>query len=225
MSRTAAVPTRCFGHVTGSLPSADALNYLPMFTLAFEHTHRVLLTRFTGWLSSEDIVQLDRAVVAFVVRAGPVRGLLDFSGIEGITAPPPFFAVRGQSPQIAPRKRRVIVAPHRELYDLARAFAAQQREWGQCRATSRDLASGCLSAASPEETEVSTGSRPVTAYVAVPSAHGGPSAHRGSAGAADHGRRHRPPGQRPDRHPLPPRADRDPWKVENSPATARLEHP
>jgi len=121
---------RCFGHITGSLPSADALNYLPMFTLAFEHTHRVLLTRFTGWLSSEDIVQLDRAVVAFVVRAGPVRGLLDFSGIEGITAPPPFFAVRGQSPQIAPRKRRVIVAPHRELYDLARAFAAQQRELG-----------------------------------------------------------------------------------------------
>jgi len=48
---------------------------------------------------------------------------------------------------------------------------------GQCRATSRDLASGCLSAPSPEETEVSTGSRPVTAYVAVPSAHGGPSAH------------------------------------------------
>jgi len=91
MSRTAAVPTRCFGHITGSLPSADARNYLPMFTLAFEHTHRVLLTRFTGWLSSEDIVQLDRAVVAFVVRAGPVRGLLDFSGIEGITAPPPFL--------------------------------------------------------------------------------------------------------------------------------------
>lgn len=101
-----------------------------MFTLAFERTHRVLLARFSGVFSSEDIVRLDRAVIDFVTREGPIRGLLDFSQVEAVAVPQTFFVARGRSPQIAPGQERVIVAPHPEAYELARAYASQQRDFG-----------------------------------------------------------------------------------------------
>jgi hypothetical protein len=93
-----------------------------MFTLAFERTQRVLLARFVSILSSEDFVQFDAAVMAFVTREGLVRCLLDLSGVEAVAVPHTFFAGRGRAP--------VIVAPHLEAYDLARAYASRQREFG-----------------------------------------------------------------------------------------------
>ena len=100
-----------------------------MFTLAFERTHRVLLARFAGIISSEDIEALDRAAIGFVAREGSVRGLLDFSGVEAVAAPQTFFAARERPLQFALGQERVIVAPHLQAYELARAFASQQRDF------------------------------------------------------------------------------------------------
>jgi hypothetical protein len=109
---------------------AGGLNSAPMFTLAFERTHRVLLVRFTGIFSSEDIVPLERAVKAFVDQEGPVRHLLDFSGIEAIAVPQTLVAERARLPEIVPGQERVIVAADLEMYDLARGYATQQRDFG-----------------------------------------------------------------------------------------------
>jgi hypothetical protein len=101
-----------------------------MFAFAFERTHRVLLVRFTGIFSSEDIVPLECAVKAFVAQEGPVRHLLDFSGITAIAVPKTLVAQRARLPEIVPGQERVIVAPHQEMYDLARTYATQQRDFG-----------------------------------------------------------------------------------------------
>jgi hypothetical protein len=101
-----------------------------MFTLAFEHTHRVLLVRYVGIFTSEDIVRLDRAVIELVAQAGPVRGLLDFSGIEAFAVPHTLLAERGRLLAIMPSQERVIVAPNAEIYELARSYASQQRDFG-----------------------------------------------------------------------------------------------
>jgi hypothetical protein len=106
------------------------LSSAPMFTLAFERTHRVLLVRFVGIFTSEDIVQLDRAVIEFVAQAGPVRGLMDFTGIEAFAVPHTLLAERGGLAAIVPGQERVIVMPNTELYEVARAYASQQRDVG-----------------------------------------------------------------------------------------------
>jgi hypothetical protein len=41
-----------------------------------------------------------------------------------------FLAERGRMPEIVPGQERVIVAPDLEIYDLTRAYATQQRDFG-----------------------------------------------------------------------------------------------
>jgi hypothetical protein len=53
-----------------------------MFVLSFQKKHRVVLARFSGIVSSEDLKQLDYALAALVARKGFVRGIFDFSTIE-----------------------------------------------------------------------------------------------------------------------------------------------
>ena len=101
-----------------------------MFTLAFEHTHRVLLVRYVGIFTPEDIVQLDRSVIEFVARQGPVRGLLDFSNVEAFAVSHTLLVERGRLVAIMPSQERVIVAPNAEIYELARSYASQQRDFG-----------------------------------------------------------------------------------------------
>jgi hypothetical protein len=101
-----------------------------MFTLAFEHTHRVLLVRYVGIFTPEDIVQLDRAVIEFVAQQGPVRGLLDFSNVEAFAVSHTLLVERGRLVAIMPSEERVIVAPNAEIYDLARGYASRQRDFG-----------------------------------------------------------------------------------------------
>jgi hypothetical protein len=101
-----------------------------MFTLAFEHAHRVLLVRYVGVFTSDDVVQLDRAVIEFVAQAGPVRGLLDFSSIEAFAVPHTLLAERGRQLAIMPAQERVIVAPNTEIFELARFYASLQRDVG-----------------------------------------------------------------------------------------------
>lgn len=97
-----------------------------MFALEFEHTHKVLLTRFSGMLLPDDIRALNEAVRQFVHDHGHVRGLLDFSGVNVVAIPESFFRLPPGSPQIS----LVFVASQEEVLAVARRHAGQQRDHG-----------------------------------------------------------------------------------------------
>jgi hypothetical protein len=101
-----------------------------MFVLSFHEKHRVALARFSGIVSSEDLTRLDRALEALVAREGFVRGIFDFGTIEASAVPKSFLVAYARLPQVLLGQERVIVAPQQEVYDLARAYAVQQRDFG-----------------------------------------------------------------------------------------------
>ena len=101
-----------------------------MFSLSFDSNHRVLLAQFAGVLSTEDIEGFDKALAAFVSRHGFARGIFDFSSVQANAVPRSFLVWRARLPQILLGQERVIVAPQQEIYELARVYAAQQRDFG-----------------------------------------------------------------------------------------------
>ena len=101
-----------------------------MFVLSFHKTHRVVMARFSGVVSSEDLKRLDDALAALVSREGFVRGIFDFSIIEASAVPKSFLVTYARLPQILLAQERVIVAPQQEVFDLACAYAVQQRDFG-----------------------------------------------------------------------------------------------
>ena len=101
-----------------------------MIEVAFERRHRILLGRFIGVFSSDDIEALDRVVKKFVQENGPVVGLMDWSDVDTIAVPPWRLIQRGRAPQIALGQQRVMVAADGPLHDMVRAYADQQRNYG-----------------------------------------------------------------------------------------------
>jgi hypothetical protein len=101
-----------------------------MFVLSFHEKHRVVLARFSGIVSSEDLTRLDRALEALIAREGFVRGVFDFSAIEASAVPQSFLVAYARLPQVLLAQERVIVAPQQDVYELARAYAIQQRDFG-----------------------------------------------------------------------------------------------
>jgi hypothetical protein len=101
-----------------------------MFSLSFDSNHRVVLAQFGGVLSTEDIEDFDKALAAFVSRHGFARGIFDFSSVQANAVPQSFLVKRARLAQILLGQERVIVAPQQEIYELARAYAAQQRDFG-----------------------------------------------------------------------------------------------
>jgi hypothetical protein len=101
-----------------------------MFTLSFDSNHRVLLAQFAGVLSTEDIEGFDKALAAFVSGHGLARGIFDFSSVQANAVPQSFLVWRARLPQILLGQERIIVAPQQEIYALACAYAAQQRDFG-----------------------------------------------------------------------------------------------
>ena len=101
-----------------------------MFSLSFDSNHRVLLAQFAGVLSTEDIEGFDKALAAFVSRHGFACGIFDFSSVQANAVPRSFLVWRARLPQILLGQERVIVAPQQEIYELARVYATQQRDFG-----------------------------------------------------------------------------------------------
>jgi hypothetical protein len=58
------------------------------------------------------------------------QGQMDFTGIEAFAVPHTLIAERGGLAAIMPGEERVIVMPNTELYEVARAYASQQRDVG-----------------------------------------------------------------------------------------------
>jgi hypothetical protein len=102
-----------------------------MFVLSFHKKHRIVLARFSGVVSSEDLRQLDEALAALVAQEGFMRGIFDFSSIEANAVPRSFLTAYARLPQtILMGQERVIVAPQPDVYELAFAYAVQQRDSG-----------------------------------------------------------------------------------------------
>ena len=101
-----------------------------MFALSFDSNHRVLLAQFARVVSTEDIEGFDKSLAAFVSRHGFVRGIFDFSSVQANAVPQSFLVRRARLPQILLGQERIIVAPQQEMYELACAYAAQQRDFG-----------------------------------------------------------------------------------------------
>jgi hypothetical protein len=97
-----------------------------VFTLSYDRRHNVLMARFSGVFSSQDIAELDQAVIAFTAREGPVHGLIDFSELEAVTVPLSKLLQRGQQPPISPGHKRVMVVPGPQGREFASTFADQQ---------------------------------------------------------------------------------------------------
>jgi hypothetical protein len=87
--------------------------------------------QFAGVLSTEDIEGFDKALAAFVSRHGFARGIFDFSSVQANAVPQSFLVWRARLPQILLGQERIIVAPQQEIYELACAYAAQQRDFGE----------------------------------------------------------------------------------------------
>jgi hypothetical protein len=98
-----------------------------MFTLSYERRCNVLLARFTGVYSSEDVAALDTALVEFSARHGPAHIIRDLSHVDGVAVPASKIVQRGQEPPISPGYGRVTVAPRPDLYETARIFGVEQR--------------------------------------------------------------------------------------------------
>ena len=92
----------------------------------YETRHKVLLARFTGVFSSDDVAALDRAVIGFTARHGAVHGLLDFTSLEATTVPMSKLLKRAQQPPISPGYKRVFVVSEAQGQEGAREFASQQ---------------------------------------------------------------------------------------------------
>jgi hypothetical protein len=101
-----------------------------MFTLEFDRTHNVLLTRFSGMLLPNDIRNLDQSVPLFVRDRGPVRRILDFSDVSTVAIPESFLGSRSRPTQIFLGQAHVFVVPQEELLALVPRYVRQQRDYG-----------------------------------------------------------------------------------------------
>lgn len=101
-----------------------------MFTLLYDRKHRVLLTRFSGTLSSEDLSALAESARAFTNREGLVRGLFDFSDVQVVDIPTHVLVNHAQQPAVLAGQDRVYVMPRPDLYGLGRMYGTYQRHFG-----------------------------------------------------------------------------------------------
>ena len=100
-----------------------------MFTLAFERRYRILLARFSGVFSSQDIFELDLAAIRFTATVGSAHGVLDFSDVESVAVPTSRWIQRSRQPALSPGFKRFIVvgnAEGSELFQMARTFTTGQ---------------------------------------------------------------------------------------------------
>jgi hypothetical protein len=104
---------------------------LMTFLLAFERTHRVLKAKAEGVIATQDLLDLDIALIAFLAReetAGrpSIRGLYDFSEVAAIAVPQTKAAERGSLSAIL-RGRRVMVQSQTLACSLVETFVESQR--------------------------------------------------------------------------------------------------
>jgi hypothetical protein len=109
------------------------------FHLAFERTHRVLRATADGVVATQDLLDLDIELIAFLAREEtsdqpPIRGLYDFSAAEAFAVPQTKAAERGNRPAFM-RGQRVIVPSRAAACSLVDTFVQGQRQTGDNQIT------------------------------------------------------------------------------------------
>jgi hypothetical protein len=104
-----------------------------MLSLAFDRRHRVLRVAISGIFSSEDLEEMDNAMVEFVARHGQVRGIFDYTEVAAFAVPDSRLAERAQQPSAI--QQRIVVASRVSGGERARTYARYRREAGQQQAT------------------------------------------------------------------------------------------
>jgi hypothetical protein len=101
-----------------------------MFTLFFESREKVLLVRYSGVFTSEDISMLDAATVGIVAQEGYVRSIFDCTDVRIVAISRSRLSERARKLRMNPGKDRVTVAPQQEIYELFRDYAQAQLDFG-----------------------------------------------------------------------------------------------
>lgn len=104
-----------------------------MFDLLWERQRRLLLVRFSDVLTTQDISDMDRAVVEFVGRHGRSDSIYDFSNVTAVAIPESSFVSRRYDAPLTPGTVRILVSPQEELHQQCLEFARQQAQLGYKR--------------------------------------------------------------------------------------------
>jgi hypothetical protein len=104
------------------------------FLLAFERTHRVLKAKAEGVIATQDLLDLDIALIAFLAREETadrpsIRGLYDFSEVAAIAVPQTKAAERASLSAIL-RGHRVMVKSQTLTCSVLDTFVQSQRLTG-----------------------------------------------------------------------------------------------
>ncbi len=106
-----------------------------MFALGIERSQRVLLLRFIGVFTSEDLEQQDKAVHNIVDQEGAMPAIIDWSEVDLFAIPQTRMAERGRLIQIALGQLRVMVVSRPDMCEVVRVYTSQQRDFGNVEPT------------------------------------------------------------------------------------------
>jgi hypothetical protein len=104
------------------------------FLLSFERSYRVLRAKADGVIATQDLLDLDAELIAFLAREEgsdlpPIRGLYDFSEVAAFAIPQTKAAERGSRPALM-RGQRVMVQSQTIGCSLIETFTQGQRQVG-----------------------------------------------------------------------------------------------
>jgi len=99
-----------------------------VLSFLLERRHFVLLSRFEGILTSDDLMRQDRLVCAFSAREGPARSIVDFTDVVTVEIDTGTITALAQR---RVRRPRLFVVPQPEMFGLARLYSAHTGLAGQ----------------------------------------------------------------------------------------------
>lgn len=99
-----------------------------MLSFLIERRHFVLVSRFAGSLTNDDLVRQDGLVRAFSARQGPARSIVDFTDVTAIEVDTALITTIAQR---TVRRPRLFVVPQPAMFGLARLYSAHSGLAGQ----------------------------------------------------------------------------------------------
>lgn len=96
------------------------------FTLFFDRNHKVLLVKFGRTLTRPALEAMVQAAREFAGVHGNCDGIVDFSAVEKLEIDVAYLRAYGGSPRVMAGARRILVAPHDEMFGIARLYGLHQ---------------------------------------------------------------------------------------------------
>jgi hypothetical protein len=99
-----------------------------VLSFLLERRHFVLLSRFEGSLTDDQLVRQDRLVRAFSAREGRPRSILDFTDVVKVEVDTRLIAALARR---TVRRPRIFIVPQPEIFGLARLYSTHSGLAGQ----------------------------------------------------------------------------------------------